>query len=49
VILVDIAVGLVSSFAGSLGAIVFWFHFDMEARWQHRKVEHGRRLEERAR
>jgi hypothetical protein len=36
------------SFFGSLAALVFWFHYDMDARWQHRKVENGRRRDERA-
>lgn len=45
-ILHDIITFLIG-FVSSMAALIVWFHFDLEARWQHRKAEHGRKLEER--
>jgi hypothetical protein len=40
-------IGFVTSFVGSFSAVAVWFHFDVESRWQHHKIESGRRKDER--
>lgn len=37
------------SVAASLAALAIWFHFDIEGWWQQRRLEHGKRLDERQR
>lgn len=46
--LIDIATQLAISFAGSLAAVAFWFHNDIEDRWRLWKVKNGQKREERA-
>jgi hypothetical protein len=43
------AIGLATSFAGSMLSLVLWIHFDLEGHWRHRQAVHGERLERRAR
>jgi hypothetical protein len=42
-------VATAESFVGSLAAIAFWFHWDVEDHWRLWKVRRGKRLEDRAR
>lgn len=43
------ALSTLSSFIGSLLAIAFWFHWDVEDHWRLWKARKGKQMEERAR
>jgi hypothetical protein len=40
---------LAEDFAASMAAFVIWTHYDFEGWWEQRRIEHGRRLEEKQR
>jgi hypothetical protein len=46
---VNFIISTLSSFIGSLLAIGFWFHFDVDDHWRLWKARRGKRMEERAR
>jgi hypothetical protein len=41
-------IDLIASFIGGMAALVVWFHFDIEGFWQQRRLEHGKKLDQRA-
>lgn len=47
--MLDALVYVATSFAGSMLALVVWFHYDLDARWQQHKINHGKHLDERKR
>jgi hypothetical protein len=47
-ILVEIGIGLGTSFVGSFLAVLVVIHWDIEGFWQQRRLEHGKRLDQRA-
>jgi hypothetical protein len=42
----DIVVNIGTGFIGSLAAVAFWFHHDLENRWHLCKVRRGERIED---
>lgn len=40
-------VGLVTSGVGSWLALMVWFHFDFDGWWEQKRIERGRRMDER--
>lgn len=47
--IVDILVGVSTSFVGSFIAIVVVLHYDIEGWWEQRRLAHGKQLDERQR
>lgn len=41
----QIIISLVTSFAGSMIALMIWIHFDLEGIWQQHRIKKGRELE----
>jgi hypothetical protein len=46
-VVVSFPLGTAESFVGSLLAIAFWFHFDVDDHWRLWKARRGRMMEER--
>jgi hypothetical protein len=42
-----ILLSLTSSTLGSLIALAIWFHWDIEGFWEQRRLEHGKKLDQR--
>ena len=39
--------GLLSGFIGNMLSLAIWFHFDIEGLWEQRRLEHGKKLDQR--